>query len=665
MSKQLDIKVERDHLISLTRASAKSSIAELIWNSLDADSSRVEVKIISNSVGIDSIEVMDNGNGINFIDAEKIFGTIGGSIKKAKQYSPGLRSYHGKEGKGRFKSMALGDLIKYVSRFKSNGKTKSFSVHWNKNELKHPVIEDSHEVKKNKDYTGVLVKIENIIQDNAGYLLGEKIIHELEAEFAVYYLKYPAFDVYYNGHKLDFRHLINHIEETTIKFVAEAETHDFKIQLLEWSIDIERKLHYCNNTGVTFLTDKLGIRAGSYPISVYIMSDYIEVLQREGKLILQEMDPVISGITDEAKKFAREYVRRKIHESAKDFIDELKKENIYPYKEPPSGSAETVERQVFDIVALHINDYLPSFTEQENDSKKFTLSLVKQALESDTKALQNIFNEVLNLPKEKIDELNEILETSTLTTVIDTFKLISDRLKIIEEIRLLLFDKKYKDKVKERQHLHQIVKDETWMFGDDYTYGADDVNLKHVLQAYLEDLGRQDFTEVIESKDNSHLEDIPDICLWKQYNKGQAGYYKNLVIELKRPNKTITTTEIDQIKRYARTVSADERFPKEKTSWVFILLTTKLNKDAEFEYEQADRVSGHIYHSANVDVFLIKWGDLLNQAEARHQFLKEKINANIHDDDKEIVLLKKKYEKYLPTEITQEKIKKQAKASSN
>jgi Histidine kinase-, DNA gyrase B-, and HSP90-like ATPase len=656
VAKQLDIKVERDHLISLTNSSPRLAIAELIWNSLDADSTRVAVAVRRNAIGVESIEVSDNGNGIDSGDADRIFGTLGGSVKKAKQHSPGLREYHGKEGKGRFKAMALGSLVTFESRFNSNGGVNAFTVTWDKSNLNHPTISDVSPVARGKGAPGVTVTIENIDQEAVSALSRDTFASELEIEFAVYFLTYPTFAVTFDGAILDFR---KHIRFSK---VIDEQTSDgstaipFQVHIIEWSFGSERKMHYCSTNGVTFATDTLGIRAGTFPISVHIRAEYIEKIHRENKLQLGELDAVTSEMRETAKMRAREYVRERLQETARDYIEELKRDDLYPYKEASTSVVEDAARQVFDIVALHINECLPSFADQDKKNRQLTFALVKEALENDTSGLQKILTEVVNLPKAKVEELNDILEKTTLATMIDTFKVITDRLKVIDELRLLLFDDRYKNVVLERKHFHKIVKNETWIFGDDFTYGADDVNLKNVLKAYLKELGRLDFEDAVEHGDNSKLADIPDICLWKQYSGGKAGHHRNLIIELKRPNKVVTPNEIDQIKRYAFAVSEDTRFPRENTEWVFILLASTLNKQAEFECDQQNRKFGHIFQKEGIDIHVLLWGDVLNEAEARHQFLKDKINMNVADQTDGIELLKKKYESFLPKGITQESV---------
>jgi len=48
MPKIIDIAVERDHIESLTRANGITAISELIWNSLDADSTVINVEYEKN-----------------------------------------------------------------------------------------------------------------------------------------------------------------------------------------------------------------------------------------------------------------------------------------------------------------------------------------------------------------------------------------------------------------------------------------------------------------------------------------------------------------------------------------------------------------------------------------------------------------------------------------
>lgn len=114
--KEVKIQVKNDHLKRTTKVKKPIlAIAELIWNSFDADAEKVSVRFYENPIkGIDKIEVSDNGHGIFDDDAEMSFGSLGGSWKKNKKRSKQKRGLlHGQAGKGRFRSFSLGEIVNW------------------------------------------------------------------------------------------------------------------------------------------------------------------------------------------------------------------------------------------------------------------------------------------------------------------------------------------------------------------------------------------------------------------------------------------------------------------------------------------------------------------------------------------------------------------------
>src|SRR5450631_2114847 len=76
-TRRLTVEVQDDHLKSLcgTR-SPLDSVAELIWNSLDADAAHVRVSFIENGLGgLDEVIVTDDGHGIPHETALTSFGS--------------------------------------------------------------------------------------------------------------------------------------------------------------------------------------------------------------------------------------------------------------------------------------------------------------------------------------------------------------------------------------------------------------------------------------------------------------------------------------------------------------------------------------------------------------------------------------------------------------
>ena len=472
----------------------------------------------------------------------------------------------------------------------------------------------------------------------------------MEEKFASYYLSYPYFQIFINNRKIDFDNLIKYQQSEIVKVsVSNNLFYSFEIKIIEWKFDNKKKTYLCNEKGIPLLETTLGIRS-SLPISIFIQSIFIETLHRQNELNLAELNPHLLDIIEQSKKLARGYVRNRLHVYSKEFINELKTANLYPYYEEAKDNVEIAKRQVFDIVALQINEYLPTFGEQDNVNKKFTLSLVKEALENNSASLQKILTEVIGLPDEKREELADILEKTSLENIIDTMRLVTDRIDFLNGLELLIYDPEHSKKVKERKHLHKIIINETWVFGDDYTYGADDLSLKNVLKQYLKDLGREDFEEIVDTKDNSDLETVPDVCLWKQY-LGKADYFENLIIKLKRPTKDAGFMELTQIQSYASKVSNDARFPKDKTKWTFILLVRDIKDELNSIVKQEHRRYGHVQESETVNVFVLRWSDIIQTARAKYKYIKDKLDLNLQTNEDALSLLREKYKKYLPDEF--------------
>lgn len=651
MAKKIDLGVEIDHIDSLTRASGKSAIAELIWNALDADATEISIEYIANKLGgISQLVISDNGHGLDYNKAQEVFGKLGGSEKKINRTSPKGRHFHGKEGKGRYKSLALGDLARFKSIYRNGETYKEFTITLDRNHLSYSDFSDLKTLPKGNHTTGFEVTIDNINQENGIQATDIKSRKELEQKFASYWINYPEFSILFNGNKLEFDSLIKHSDQQDILIKDGAVDYRFTIKVIEWSFDIKKKTYLCNTKGIPFQETNLGIRS-SLPISIFIHSNYIEKLHRENKLSLEGLDDILNSVLKDSKKLAREYVRKRLHQYSGKFINELKEKGLYPYKDKADTIVEESKRQVFDIVALQVNEYLPEFESQDDKSKRLTLSLIKESLENDTTSLQRILTEVIELPEDKRNDLFEILDETSLSNIIDAMTEIKNRLSLLNGIEQIIYDNGLNKQVKERQHLHKIVINETWIFGDKYTYGADDVTLKNVLKAYLKDcIGREDFEEVLDSENNDDLRTIPDVCLWQQFSMGSAGK-ENLIIELKKPNKDAGFSEKSQIESYATKVSNDPRFPKDKTRWKFLLVTKNIKPEIEPLLNQKNRRYGHVSEGDNFDVYVLPWGHILSEARTRHEFIRDKLNLNLKDNEQGLEYLKSKYRDYLPEEF--------------
>src|SRR3984893_18246422 len=167
--------------------------------------------------------------------------------------------------------------------------------------------------------------------------------------------------------------------------------------------------------------------------------------------------------------------------------------------------------------------------------------------------------EVLKLPKRKQQELATLLDETDLSGIISAAKLVADRLKFLQGLRVILFDHEVKDRLKERSQLHKILESNTWIFGEEFNLWASDRELTTVLRYHKEKL---DPDLVIDEpvKLLTRKRGIVDLMLSRAQKRHRDNDYEHLVIELKAPRVRLGAKELTQIKDYALSVAGDARF---------------------------------------------------------------------------------------------------------
>jgi hypothetical protein len=240
------------------------------------------------------------------------------------------------------------------------------------------------------------------------------------------------------------------------------------------------------------------------------------------------------------------------------------------------------------------------------------------------------------------------LAYTTLPAIIDTAKVIGDRLTFIHMLEEMVYNDSIGKPIKERSQFHKILLKELWVFGEKYYLGASDLSLKKVLSEHIKCLGRDELVPPVPPEANEDLTRIPDICL---FQKSCLGYevLENLVVELKRPTLKLTKKELDQIEDYALTVSANPRFSKEKTKWNFILVGRDFNDYVKEKLKNKLDGPGNFYNNDYVSVSILRWSDNIQENKLKYEFLRERLNYQLKEDPDIAIdyLLKKHAELFL------------------
>lgn len=476
--KTISVKVQGDHLQRL--AAAKSPIAalsELIWNSLDADAIDVKVIIDRNLMGgISSLRVIDNGHGLPYEDATLAFEKLGGSWKRHQDKTRSGRMLHGKQGKGRFQAFALGENVEWTTCFKSNGHLLEYTIQGRRQTLQD--FDFAETKASSNDEAGTIVTITEVDR-SPGAFDSPRAVQSLTEEFALYLRQYTGVRIYYDGTEIKPSTAERKVSDFQLPKLTleDGRQIDAWLTIIEWVNSAERALYLCDANGFSLSKIPPGIQAPGFNFTAYLKSSFIRELDDKGNLVLDELLPDLRNLISSARDQMKEYFRKRIAEEAIELVQQWKHEEIYPYEGIPETPIEQAERQVFDILALNVYQYLPDFESSAAKSKRLAFRLLKEALETSPQTLQLILQEVLVLPPEKLEELATLLKRTSLEAIINASKMVANRLNFLEGLELLVFDPEIKGKVLERRHLHKIIADETWIFGEEFNLTLSDKSL--------------------------------------------------------------------------------------------------------------------------------------------------------------------------------------------
>lgn len=649
--KIITVEVQPDHLQTIARVKRPlGAVAELIWNGLDADATKIDVELRRNQMGgLTGVMVSDNGHGLPYDEAEDAFQKLGGSWKKNSLKTKGKgRMLHGQLGRGRFKAFAIGTSIIWTTRYRDNGGVSEYNISGSSSKIGTFEVGDVAKLKSKKSGTDVDVALSK----NFSSLDGDQAWNDIAEEFAPYLLQYPDIRITYDGKEVDPSTLFRNVADYDLGTI-EVPDHDrtaAHLSVIEWNRTTDRALFLCDESGVALHKVSVGIQAPGFDFTAYLKSPLIRELDAEGSLVFEEVDPSLNLLIEAARSTLREHFRRRAAETTVELVESWKKENIYPYQGEPKNIVEAVERQVFDVVALNVNSYLPDFERSENRSKKLSLQLIRQALERDPGELQLILDDVLNLPADKRKDLAELLKKTTLVSIINASKVVADRLNFVRGLEVLVFDEESKEVLLETQQLHRILANETWIFGEQFNISVDDESLDEVLEKHLELLGRSKASD-----DNPPIlrEDgrtgRVDLMLSKRIPLTDQREREHLVIELKRPKQKIDLKVQNQIISYAEAVSRDERFRDTATRWHFWAVSNEMDNSVHSLANQKNRPPGLLLEDAGKQVFVWArtWGEIIHDCKARLEFFQQRLNFQA-DRASALGYLRGIHQKYIP-----------------
>ncbi len=653
------VQVKDDFFERIAQVRPLLAIQELIWNSLDADATNVSVTFdVQEMGGISGIHVLDNGSGINYKEVERVFGNLGGSWKLTRQRSlEKSRTLHGKAGRGRFRAFRLGRAIEWHTCYDAHLFREEFVISSNLHTLGRFEVTNSQQSFKSS--RGTEVHISDVI-DTLPSLRGNQARELLAQQFALYLTNYPEIQIIYDGEEINPKLAIKDIQELDVEPVAlsEGDTVAVSLSVIEWNSRTSKTFVLCDAAGFPRHEMTAGMHTMGYDFTAYIRSDAFRNLDEESNLQLEEMDPDVQRLVAAAKEKVREHFLEKTAQASVDFVQRWQQEHVYPYQGNAKSPIETVERKVFDVLALTLNTYMPGFEKAAPKQKELAMRLLKTSLESGPSAVLTIMRDVVNLPPDKQAELTRLLQKTSLTAIINASKLVANRLDFLKGLETLIFDAESKQKLLERSQLHKMLEFETWVFGEEFNLTNSDTSLTSVLEKHIGLLGpRGDGKENAVRNGTVNLEDgsrgIVDLMLSRKIQQPDPEKREHLIVELKRPSQKINDDVLSQVKKYAYAVVADERFHGTNTRWVFWALSNEVTPSAQREANQRNRPPGLAYddRDENIEIWVKTWGQVIENCRVRLTLYENELKYDA-DNSSALDYLNRTHSKLLPEHLT-------------
>lgn len=329
------VRVEGDHIRKLASAKPIQAVAELVWNAVDADATRIDLEIESDDITTRSVTVRDNGHGIPHSDVEALFGKLGGSWKAHGSRSKTKnRILHGKEGKGRFKALALGRVADWIVRYREGDKLLGYTI----TVIRDDLVDVSVSEPKQLDpalRTGVEVRVTELDRSYRS-LEPQFAVQSLSEIFALYLTDYSEVGIFVEGERLDPSKLIaSRAKFELAPIVDDGTEHPVEIEVIQWLSASDRWFFLCGPEGFPFQRVTPKFHTPGFQFSAYLKSSFVTALQEQGLLDLAEMIQPLQAAYDEASERIKEFFRTKEVEAAQSEIDRWKAEEIYPYHTDP------------------------------------------------------------------------------------------------------------------------------------------------------------------------------------------------------------------------------------------------------------------------------------------------------------------------------------------
>jgi hypothetical protein len=621
------------------------AFCELINNSIQADAKNIDITIEYandsefSATAIKKIIILDDGIGVhqNFIQERLL--DFGDSSKK------------GGKGIGRFAALQIGSNVEIETIGLDIGTYSKATIPFSEQYIKSVrkiedlEIDTDESILKGKHKTFYKVTVNNIYDPvvtgkNQKRKISEKLLRE--HIFNSIFERYPII-IFNKTIKFKInKSLLNPTdfiqgepEKIASSFIdKKGREHSLLFTYIQLKSTIEEIKVFLTtkNAGIDtivggfeFNADWLSPKTKGW--FVYIHSEALETD------LYRNLD--LDGLDDNVHEF-KAFIKDKLNHFFKgknkqyeDFVQKLKKDNYYPYKETSETTSKS-KIAFFDKVAYLVEERYNLFTVNKT-LREIIYPLIDRTIT--TGELDKILQKILRLDNNHVKKFNELLDRSEIEDVIEFSERVSKRnedLQFLEKLTCTEISKH----IAERKELHKVLEKSLWVFGERYldnTKLLSDTNLENNLHklreanlSYKPNKREDNINENIDAR----IRSITDLFL---YSEKPIDEIKRevLIVELKSPKVKISPVELQQVKKYAREIE-ESSFYSDDIDFHIILISSDIGKAGKFEISAVPKLRENPYfyfqnENKNITISVMKWAHLIETNKRKLSYLSSKL----------------------------------------
>jgi hypothetical protein len=610
------------------------SIAEYIWNGFDAGADTIEINYLANEIGdVYELSISDNGNGMPRSQVHNKFKPVLSSEKRESEIQHTL--IHGKNGLGRLTFYHFAQKAVWETCFEKDGTLFEYKITVDESEIDQ--YDPSEEKRCENGKAGTTVCFKNIY-GLSDFYFKSAVIDYLRKEFSWFLelRKDLGFSIIINGDPIKADSLVKSSDE--INF--DIDGFSFGIKYIQWrsKLNHHSSRYYCVDSRSKFRYSKpttLNNKGDQFYHSVFILSPYFDEFKCESNDGQEDLfnanndkSPAFKELISRVNSFLRDKRKPFIIDYAKSLVEEYESKGIFPeyntknrWEVMRAGDIKEMVSQLYQVEPR-------IFSNLNTTQKKTLVSFMSLIVDGgEIEDLFRILESVVELTSPEREKFARQLQTTQLSSIINTIEIISDRFKSVSEFKKLVFDPEmYAGEV---PHLQNMMEKNYWLIGEEYQLlTAAEPKFEEALRRFTYMLHDDGDNKKIEHKDKNREMDLFLVRQGKRYNK-----IENVVLELKHPtNVRLGKKQFDQIYSYYQVVKSEPQFNASNMEWKFYLIGNRFDS-TDYIVDQLNSHKGHgepgLAFSGKYKIYVFTWSEVFTEFELKHEFLNEKLKLEL------------------------------------